>query len=371
VTVVLIPAFEPDLRLVGLVHALRERRPVVVVDDGSGPAFAGVFAQAAASGAIVFAHDRNRGKGAALRTGFALIAAQFAGSDVVTADADGQHTPADIERVAARIADGRIVLGARAFTGTVPARSRIGNAATRAVFAWVSGRHIRDTQTGLRGLPASALGWLQSVRGDRFDYEFRMLLQARSAGLELVEEPIATVYADGNASSHFRPVRDSLRISAPVARFALSALSALLIDTTALLVLQPVLGSLLLAVIAARILSASVNFAVNRRLVFRRGRDVPVRTAALGYLSLATLLLAANYGVITVLVDVGTPLVAAKLATEATMFLVSFGVQRAVVFTPAHPAAPRRPAAAAAARRHRSGRAAAPRAVRADAPVHR
>ena len=341
--VVLIPAYEPDERLVALVQELRGM-PVVVVDDGSGPSYRDVYAAAAASGALVLAHEHNRGKGAALRTGFAHIARAFPGAGVVTADADGQHAPEDIARVASRIGPHRITLGVRAFTGPVPARSRFGNTVSRLAFRLAAGQAIGDTQTGLRGLPADALPWLLSVPGDRFEYEFRMLLQAATAGFELIEEPIATIYTDGNASSHFRPVRDSLRIYAPVVRFAGSAVLAFAIDTLALLVLHTLTGSLLVSVVAARVISASVNFAVNRSLVFHRGRDVPLRTAARRYFSLALLLLAANYGTISALSDLGLPLLAAKIVTEAALFLVSYGVQRAVVFAPASARAPQRSA---------------------------
>ncbi|HYP73497.1 MAG TPA: glycosyltransferase, partial [Microbacterium sp.] len=101
--VVLIPAYEPDERLVALVRALVPRSPVVVVDDGSGPAYAPFFAAAAAAGATLTGHALNRGKGATLREGFAFITAAWPGAHVVTADADGQHTPDDIARVAAAL----------------------------------------------------------------------------------------------------------------------------------------------------------------------------------------------------------------------------------------------------------------------------
>ncbi|MGO1316098.1 MAG: glycosyltransferase [Cellulomonadaceae bacterium] len=358
--VVLIPAYEPDERLVQLVTALRTAHPdreVLVVDDGSGPRYAAVFAAAKHAGACLLRHPGNRGKGAALRTGFAEIAARRPGACVVTADADGQHTPADVERVAARVeslnpclvgvaagtgpcgpAQGErtvIVLGTREFAGQVPARSRIGNAVTRTVFRTVTGTAVHDTQTGLRGLPAAALPWLLTVRGDRFEYEFRMLLHARGAGIDLVEEPIATLYDDGNSSSHFRPVVDSIRIYAPLARFAISAFAAFLLDTAALMVLNAMTGNLVVSVIGARLVSGALNFLVNRTVVFRRGWDVPVRVAAWRYVSLAVLLLAANFGIITALTDAGLPLLLAKVVTETALFVTSYAVQRAVVFAPA------------------------------------
>lgn len=394
--VVLIPAYEPDERLVALVRDLAPCGPVVVVDDGSGPGFAEVFAAAAAAGADVVAHAVNRGKGAALRTGFARIGARWPGADVVTADADGQHTPEDIARVARVLADrtGRgipptsparsgirtptmaassaarqpfvasqppisptttttattappasppaLVLGVRTFAAGVPIRSRFGNALTRRAFRAATGTDVSDTQTGLRGFPAATLPWLQTVPGDRFEYEFRMLLDAARAGVGIVEVPIRTVYLDGNASSHFRPLADSARIYAPLARFAASALLAFTIDTVLLLVLQAATGSLLLSVVGARIASAAVNFAVNRGYVFRGGRDVPVRTAAVRYLSLAALLLAASFGMLTALTDAGMATLAAKFLTDATLFAVSFSVQRSVVFAPPPARIPRR-----------------------------
>src|SRR5262249_39799079 len=161
----------PDERLVSLVEGLRELRltEVVVVDDGSGPGYAPVFAEVAGRGAHVVRHERNRGKGAALRTGFAAVARLLPFADVVTADADGQHTPAAVAAVAARLADGDadIVLGARSLAGPgVPARSRLGNAVRAAVYRLVARQRVTDTQTGLRGFRATVLGWLATVGGD-------------------------------------------------------------------------------------------------------------------------------------------------------------------------------------------------------------
>lgn len=341
-TVILIPSFQPDARLVHLVRALREadpRRPVLVVDDGSGAAYATLFAEVEASGAALVTHERNRGKGAALKTGFAAAQQRFAGHAVVTADGDGQHTIADIERVAAHLTGPALVLGVRAFTGAVPWRSRAGNRLTSTAFRLATGRALGDTQTGLRGIPASLLPWAASLPGDRFEYEFRMLLRAVSDGLALVEVPIATVYADGNSSSHFRPLADSARIYAPLLRFTASALLAFLVDTAALAVLYALTGWLFASVVMARVISAGANFAANRGIVFPRGRDVPMRTAAARYFSLAGLLLAANFGLLTALTDAGIPLLAAKVLADGSLFAVSFTVQRAVVFAPSSPRA--------------------------------
>ncbi len=225
---VLVPAFEPDDRLVRLVEDLRQHLPearVLVVDDGSGPAHEAFFSDAAAAGAQVLTQPENRGKGAALKLGFAWAAEHAPGSPVTTADCDGQHTPVDIARVAERVRPRTMVLGGRRFTGDVPLRSKVGNAISRWVFRAVTGTPVHDTQTGLRGFAADLLPWLQEVEGERFEYEFNLLLQARRAGVRVVEIPIATVYLDENESSHFRPLQDSLRIYVPLARVAGSSLA--------------------------------------------------------------------------------------------------------------------------------------------------
>ena len=170
--VVLVPAYKPDERLAELVTRLRGARrdcAVLVVDDGSGPQYAPFFAAARARGAQVVSYPLNRGKGQALRTGLAHAAATWPDADVVCADADGQHTPSDIEAVAAKVREtGHMTLGVRRFTGPVPLRSRIGNDVTALLFRGATGWRLGDTQTGLRGYPAEHLAWLQSVPGDRY-----------------------------------------------------------------------------------------------------------------------------------------------------------------------------------------------------------
>jgi glycosyltransferase involved in cell wall biosynthesis len=226
--IVLLPVYQPGQQLPTLVAQLREAAPgigVLVIDDGSGPASAPVLDAARDLGCTVLRHGANRGKGAALKTGFRHVIKVRPGHDVVSADADGQHRVADILRVVEQVgASGRMVLGTRRFEGTVPLRSRLGNTVTRLLFRAATGRPIHDTQTGLRGYPATLLPWLDSVPGDRFDYEMNVLLQATRAGHPIDETDIATTYLDDNATSHFGSLSDSVRVYRPLLRFAVSSL---------------------------------------------------------------------------------------------------------------------------------------------------
>lgn len=222
--ILLLPVFRPGDHLPGLVGNLRaagSTAPVVVVDDGSGPAVSGVLDTAAGLGCTVLRHPTNRGKGVAIKTGLTHVTKNFPDHDVVTADADGQHSVEDILRVAGRAgATGRIVLGVRSFDTDVPARSRFGNSLTRVLFRAATGRDVRDTQTGLRGYPAALLPRLRDIPGDRFEYEMNVLLYAARAGHPVDEVAIATTYLAGNASSHFGSLSDSVRIYRPLLRHA-------------------------------------------------------------------------------------------------------------------------------------------------------
>lgn len=225
-----IPALDPGRELPGLLARLRPdwAGPVVVVDDGSGRQAQAVFAAAGQLGATVLHHGGNRGKGAALKTALRYCRTAWPGlAGCVTADADGQHSAADILRVAdaLRSRPGSLVLGVRDFSAPgVPLRSRLGNRLACGALRLACGLRLADTQTGLRGIPMDLVPELTGLPGSRYEFETAMLLAAQSAGRTFVQVPIATVYADGNRGSHFRPLADGLRVWAqlagPLRRFA-------------------------------------------------------------------------------------------------------------------------------------------------------
>jgi len=95
--IILIPAYEPNQRLINLIHDLKDTcdYEIVVVDDGSGPSYKSIFDKVSSLGCTVLTHERNRGKGAALKTGFHYIQETKEAAGVVTADCDGQHLPKD------------------------------------------------------------------------------------------------------------------------------------------------------------------------------------------------------------------------------------------------------------------------------------
>lgn len=206
----IIPAYNPNARLVGLVRALHAHfARILLVDDGSTRGRENIEAVRPFVSRIL-THSSNRGKGAALKTAFAALEP---GEDAVTADADGQHAPEDILKVAAALRDcrGGIVLGVRRTDAQAPFRSRLGNGWSCLLFRLLLGFKVSDTQTGLRGIPASIVPRLLELPGDHYDYEQVMLLETRHLPDRVHEVPIRKVYFENNAESHFRPLKDTIR----------------------------------------------------------------------------------------------------------------------------------------------------------------
>ena len=217
--VVVLPAFQPSPTLPARVRAFHEAlaAPVVVVDDGSEATCRALFDDAAAvPDCVVLRHEANRGKGAALKTAFAFVAQRFPKcAGVVTADADGQHVPEDVQKLAETMLAGpsALYLGVRDFSlRTPPFRSWWGNRWTSLRFRLLFRKWIADKQTGLRAFRHIDIPFFLSIPGDGYDYEMAALACTVRAGMAVRMLPIRTIYATPDASSHFQPLRDTIRI---------------------------------------------------------------------------------------------------------------------------------------------------------------
>jgi hypothetical protein len=110
----------------------------------------------------------------------------------------------------------------RSFAADVPLRSRFGNSLTQWIFRMLMGKDVKDTQTGLRAIPRSMIPALLKMKAPGYDFEMEMLIEAVRSHAPLACVPIETVYIDGNKSSHFRPLADSVRIYIVFVRFLTS-----------------------------------------------------------------------------------------------------------------------------------------------------
>ncbi len=214
---VIIPALNAERTVPRVVQKARLKiEPVVVIDDGSSDATGEV---ARAVGAIVLRHDVNRGKGAALKTGFAW--ARENGYDgVITLDADGQHLPGEIPKfLQEREESGAdLIIGGRAhlFEQMLP-RRRNANRFSAWCIAKCSGQRITDSQSGFRFYSARLIDGIK-LRTDGFDMESEVIVRAGRRGYKIVTIPIELGFVDGLSTSHYKPLKDTLRIAWTVTR---------------------------------------------------------------------------------------------------------------------------------------------------------
>lgn len=360
---VLIPSLSPDKRLPEYVQALTAAGfgLVLVVDDGSAAQYQPIFDEIATwQGCHVLHHDVNRGKGQALRTGFAYIQAHTTLQGVVTADSDGQHTVPDTLKLAAALkADTpELLLGSRDFSlksKQVPPKSRLGNRITSCVFRLLYGQWLPDTQTGLRAFPRVLIDFMLRVKGDRFEYEMNQLIHC--AGRHVVMRPIGieTVYHDENKGTHFHPIRDSWRIYKLLLgnffKFMSASVLATIVDLALFSILNrwvfpdsalptflvplakpfPRLMNKLPANAVARVCSATLNYRLNKSFVFqlKKSKDAPLR-----YLALCVAVLLTS-SLLQALLGSALPWLNAtvlKAIIDTVLYFINYRIQKAWVF---------------------------------------
>lgn len=336
---VLIPAYQPGDSLIALIQALSQSPvpAIVVVDDGSGAEFRATFERAEALPRVtVLHHANNLGKGAGLKTGMKHILGKYSQTaGVVTADADGQHHPVDILKLCERLVQSphSLIMGVRGFEGKIPFRSRFGNEITRKVMRIVLGRDLSDTQSGLRAIPRGLMEQLLKVPSSGYEFELEMLIAAKHLGVRVVEQPIRTIYEPHNPSSHFHPLRDSMRIYFVLLRFSLiSMLSAAIDNLLFYLAIHWGGTSLITAQLGARAVSVLFNYGAVRKAAFHSGE--PHRVVLPRYLALVAINVLLSFAGIKLLTGVfSIGLFEAKVTAETLLFFLNFAVQRDLVFT--------------------------------------
>jgi glycosyltransferase involved in cell wall biosynthesis len=342
--VVVIPAYQPGRALVDLVRELAGAGmiAVVVVDDGSGLQYRSIFDEIRCFEDVrVLRHAINLGKGAALKTGINYALVEYPGlTGIVTADADGQHNPADLRSVARRFAQSpeALVLGTRTFEGSVPLRSRLGNSITRQVMRFAVGHRLTDTQTGLRAIPRGLLKPLLRVTAQGYEFELEMLIAAKHLGVRVIEQPVSTIYEKGNPTSHFQPLRDSMRIYFVLLRYTMISLAASGLDNLLFYMFLSATGVVPGSLLAARCLAMCFNYVAVRNAVFFSKE--PHREILPRYLLLVAANVCVSYSIVSfVTARFPVGVMPAKVLTESFLFIANFALQRDFVFARRSPAA--------------------------------
>lgn len=340
--VVLIPAYCPDEKMIALLDQIAEQfEYILVVNDGSGEKYTSLFEQAKEK-AVVLEHEVNRGKGCALRTGFAYVLEHYTdAAGVVTIDADGQHTPEDVRRCCDVFLKEpqKVVMGCRDFEGNtkIPPRSRFGNRLTSRLMSFFCDISLSDTQTGLRVFPFSVLSEMLKVEGDRYEYEMNSIFRLKELNVTWTEVPIEVIYIDDNASSHFNPIKDSFKIYKVFFKFCVSSLGSCLLDMLLFLLAAPRLKIfmpayyIVAATVIARVCSGIFNYYVNRWVFKSKAKAVD---SGPKYFIVWLIQMGCSAGIVTGLAYL-LPMVHEgfiKIVIDSVLFFLSYKIQQKWVF---------------------------------------
>ncbi len=331
--IALIPAYEPTNKLIEITKELKANNfLIIIVNDGSNDTYKDIFNKCRKYATILEYKD-NHGKGYALKTGLKYIQDNYKDSVIVTMDCDGQHTIKDALKLCNYTLnlDNTILLGKRIRTKDTPIRSKIGNSITRFVFKTINGLDIYDTQTGLRAFKPSVIPFLLNIKGDRFDYEMNVLLEANKNKIKLKEETIETIYENNNKGSHFHPIKDSFLIYKVLLTYALSSFISFIIDYILYTIILLITNNLTLSNILARIISSNCNYLINKNYVFKDNKNYS--KTIFKYYLLAIFILIINTLILNILVNnLSLNKYLSKIIVETVLFIISFTIQKRYIF---------------------------------------
>jgi len=335
--VVLIPAFNPDKKLVRLVKELTLSYiyKIIIVNDGSSEESNMIFEELKKEHKVVLLeHNMNKGKGAALKSGFEYIYSTFDKyTSIITADADGQHSFNSIMDVANSSNEGNnsLILGVRSFSRNIPLRSRFGNILTQKIFKTLFGISITDTQTGLRGISYEALPLFINISCNRYEYETEMLLVSKKNNFKFIEVPIETIYENNNESSHFNPLIDSMRIYFVLFRYTSASIISAIVDYFIFIGVYPLLNNILLSTYTSRLVSLCVNYYLVRNSVFYSKNKIVntfpkylLLVIISGFLSASLIYCFHNY--------IGISILVSKIIAETGLYFMNFAIQKKYIF---------------------------------------
>lgn len=340
--IVLIPVLDPTETTLELAREIKTHHlnNIVMVDDGSNVSGELFFSLMEKEGVTVLHHERNLGKGAAIKTALTYVMGlpDLLGIDgIVTADADGQHRPSDIRKIADKLMETHhLVMGKRNFKAKrVPRRSRLGNSFSSFFYHLETGGICTDTQTGLRGIPKALFNLALETPGERYEYEMNFLLSVGKAGYAIEMEDIETVYEKGNMVSHFRPVADSYRIYQTMFNYVFASLACAFVDLGLFhiftLVIDKSTGRMLLeATISARVISGVVNFLLNKFFSFKKKKRTVSQFFKYGVLFIFQM--TSSWLLVWFLSGIGVAYVFIKAVVDTILFCLSYYVQRTWVF---------------------------------------
>ncbi|MBD5470231.1 MAG: glycosyltransferase [Lachnospiraceae bacterium] len=346
--VIMIPAYNPDEKFLFFLGKLKESgyKKIIVIDDGSVEEKKHFFDEAVENyNCALVSHSINLGQGRAYKSGFNYYLSKTKEEykdtiGIIQCDCDGQHCIEDVNKCLELLNNNpnKFILGVRNFSDkSIPFRSRFGNKCTTFMFKAFCGLDIEDTQTGLKGIPCSFLPDLMETQGERFEYASSVLLETKRKGIEILQFPIETIYINNNETSHFNPLRDSIRIYSLILKYLLSSISAFVVDIIMYSIFLALFKELypqtyvIISTYLAKIISCTYTYMVNKKIVFEnhsRKMSIAIKFAILCIIQ-STLSGFLTNGIVMWL---GWNEVLSKIIVDTVLFFVSFKVQDRWVF---------------------------------------
>ncbi|MGG7143128.1 GtrA family protein [Clostridium nigeriense] len=340
--VIIIPAYCPDERLLNLIIKIRKKVkfPIFIVDDGSGIKYQKIFTLAKeVPNCFVYQYKINKGKGLALKEGLKYALNKYPNNcGYITCDADGQHSVEDIISVSNSLMENKksLILGVRDFSSKdVPIKSRIGNYISSFMFYLITGVGCKDTQTGLRGIQREYENIFLSELGSRYEFEMNFLISMAKKKVKLKEVIIKTIYIDNNEGSHFKPIKDSLRIFSGLLKYTGASIISAVIDISIFTILYITIFKgyelgLLYSTILARLCSGTVNFLLNQRWVFNGSKE---NKELIKYAFLFITQMLISGVLVSLLTYIISNATLTKLLVDCILFFISYFIQKHIVFS--------------------------------------
>ncbi len=347
--IVVIPATKPDEKLIKLAENLRElcQCRVIIANYGAEAAGAPIWEEAGRYAAVI--DSRTGGRGGALKAAYAHIrdGACSEAEFIVTVETNGSGASDAVETVKtlcrAHEADpDALIIGERAFRSRFPLGSRLLRSSTRLVYAMTTGVRLKDTLSGFRAFPVSLIGDLLETEGEGDEYEAKQLLRFAKQNVRIVQTEIDAVYTRENWSGG--ALRGCASVCKTLFSFIGSSFTSWLIDYALLLILHSVftkatggvgirLFGLILepklpAIVIARTVGSTVNYALNSKVVFRSKS----RFRLLKYCINTVVMLTLNYILLRFITATGIPLAIAQILAQLIVYPLNFICQRKFVF---------------------------------------
>ena len=193
--ITIIPAYNEEKAIGSVVTCALKYSDVLVVDDGSGDS---THDRAKSAGAKIVKHEKNMGKGAAIKSGL-KEALSYDYDILILLDGDGQHNPDCIPSFISNMAVNELIIGSRFKNGNpenMPVWRKLSNKITTNLIKFVTGYKLTDSQSGFRALSRNAAGLFLDIKYDDYVYESEMLYNASKHKIKVSEASIPCIYGD-------------------------------------------------------------------------------------------------------------------------------------------------------------------------------